>query len=461
MVCGRSTRGLPDRITFAGNVGSESAVHVIEAGKADIAPTLLGLSKAQLARLFTRYPSQLRLSPSPSTDWFFLNTKVSPFDDVRVRRAVNYAFDRHAYKVLQGLGYASTCQVLPPDYPAYRRTCLYGSGGAAAVAKARRLVRSAGRTGVRVTVWMPSLGVPQGHFMVHLLNSIGLRAHLKVISVASGLDTYFQRISDPRTRAQAGYYGWISDYPSDAGFLPPVFSCDTGNASEFCSRGVDRLFAKAEAAQGRIQRPPRRSGSRPSAPSSSRLRSCRPTTRRTSRSLPRASATSSTTPSGACCWISSGSSSPQWRKWRRPVNTIAAPACSTAGDDLGVALEPPGWTIAVDARLERELRAVGEGEERVGGERGAVRSCAVLARLLDGDPHGVHAAHLAGADPDRRAAPSRARSRSTRRACRPARRRASSPQSASSARRRRRSMPSRSSTSQSRSWTSMPPSTRL
>ncbi|MGH2977784.1 MAG: ABC transporter substrate-binding protein [Gaiellaceae bacterium] len=241
--------GYPDRITFSASAGSESAVHVIEAGKADIAPSLLGLSKAQLATLRTHYPSQLRLSPSPSTDWYFLNTRVSPFDDVRVRRAVNDAFDRQAYKTLQGLGYASTCQVLPPDYPAYRKTCLYGAGGPAAVARARRLVRSAGRSGVRVTVWMPSLGLPQGRFMVHLLDSIGLRAHLKVVSVASGLDTYFQRIGNPSTHAQIGYYGWISDYPSDTGFLPPVFSCDTPNVSAFCSHAVDRLFARAEAAQ--------------------------------------------------------------------------------------------------------------------------------------------------------------------------------------------------------------------
>jgi peptide/nickel transport system substrate-binding protein len=241
--------GYPDRITFSTSAGSESAVHAIEARKADIAPSLLGLSKAQLATLGTRYPSQLRLSPSPSTDWYFLNTRVSPFDDVRVRRAVNDAFDRQAYKTLQGLGYASTCQVLPPDYPAYRKTCLYGAGGPAAVARARRLVRSAGRSGVRVTVWMPSLGVPQGRFMVHLLDSIGLRAHLKVVSVASGLDTYFERIGNPSTRAQIGYYGWISDYPSDTGFLPPVFSCDTPNVSAFCSHAVDHLFARAEAAQ--------------------------------------------------------------------------------------------------------------------------------------------------------------------------------------------------------------------
>ncbi len=241
--------GYPERIAFSDSAGSESAVHSIETGKADIAPTLLGLSKAQLARLKTRDPSQVRLSPIPSTDWFFLNTKVSPFDDVRVRQALDDAFDRQAYEALHGLGFASTCQVLPPDYPAYHKTCLYGSGGPAAVARARRLVRDAGLSGVRVTVWMPSLGVPQGHFMVRLLNSIGLRAHLKLISVASGIGAYFQRIGEPGTHPQTGYFGWISDYPSDTGFLPPVFACDAGNVSEFCSPAVDRLFAKAEAVQ--------------------------------------------------------------------------------------------------------------------------------------------------------------------------------------------------------------------
>ncbi|HKD94684.1 MAG TPA: ABC transporter substrate-binding protein, partial [Gaiellaceae bacterium] len=241
--------GYPDRITFSKGADPQSAVHLVHAGKADIAPDLLALSKAQLAQLRARYPSQLRLSPSPSTDWLFLNTKVPPFDDVRVRRAVNDAFDRHAYHALQGLGYAPTCQILPPDYPSYRKTCLYGSGGPAAVAAARRAVQQAGLSGARVTVWWPSLGQAQGRFMVRLLNSIGLRAHLRVVSVAAGVGTYFQRIGDPRAHAQIGYYGWVSDYPSDTGFLPPVFSCGTQNVSHFCSPAVNRLFAKAEVVQ--------------------------------------------------------------------------------------------------------------------------------------------------------------------------------------------------------------------
>ncbi|HJQ73553.1 MAG TPA: hypothetical protein VJ814_01610, partial [Gaiellaceae bacterium] len=118
-----------------------------------------------------------------------------------------------------------------------------------AVAGARRLVHSAGRSGARVTVWMPSPGALTGRFMVRLLDSLGLRAHLKLVSIAPGIGNYFQRVFDPRTRAQIGFDNWIADYPSAAGFLPPLFSCAQSNASEFCDRGVDSLFAAAEAAQ--------------------------------------------------------------------------------------------------------------------------------------------------------------------------------------------------------------------
>jgi ABC-type transport system substrate-binding protein/class 3 adenylate cyclase len=244
--------GYPNRITFSflsNGAGSESAIDAVKAGKADIAPAAVALSKAQLEALRTGYPSQLRLRPGLSTDFFFLNTSLPPFDDVRVRRAVNDAFDRQAYEALQGPGYAPTCQVLPPDYPSYRRTCLYKSGGPAEVAAARRVVRGAGLTGASVTVWMPSAGVPQGRYMVRLLDSIGLRAHLKVVSIASGIGDYFDSILNPNARPQIGYFGWIADYPSVTGFLPPMLSCASHNVSRFCDPAIDRLFAKAETAQ--------------------------------------------------------------------------------------------------------------------------------------------------------------------------------------------------------------------
>lgn len=55
-----------------------------------------------------------------------------------------------------------------------------------------------------------------------------------------------------------GYYGWLADFPSDVGFLPPEFSCAAfangdpqlnQDPSGLCDPTVDRLLAEATAAQ--------------------------------------------------------------------------------------------------------------------------------------------------------------------------------------------------------------------
>src|SRR5215204_1388527 len=78
-----------------------------------------------------------------------------------------------------------------------------------------------------------------------------------------------------------------------------------------------------------------------------------------------------------------------------------AAGCFDSGDDLLVALRPARLDDRRHARLERDLRAVGEGDERVRGQHGAVEVVTVLPRLLDSDPRRVHAARLPAADPQR------------------------------------------------------------
>src|SRR5215218_11209102 len=72
-------------------------------------------------------------------------------------------------------------------------------------------------------------------------------------------------------------------------------------------------------------------------------------------------------------------------------------------DHLGVAFGAAGLDNRGGAGLDRQLGAVGEGEEGVGGEGGAGEEAlglgaAGLAALLDREADGVDAAHLAGAD---------------------------------------------------------------
>ena len=95
----------------------------------------------------------------------------------------------------------------------------------------------------------------------------------------------------------------------------------------------------------------------------------------------------------------------QWRKWRRRSRPSRRPAASAAATTSSSRTEPPGWMIARDARVDRELgpSANGKNASEASAEP-ASSSGWNVARLLDRDPHRVHAAHLPGADPDRRAA---------------------------------------------------------
>jgi peptide/nickel transport system substrate-binding protein len=254
--------GYPDSLAFVFNSQANSSmpdVRAVQDGKADVVPnvTTPPISRQQLAALAAQYPSQLRLAPTAATYSFFLNTRVAPFDDMRVRRAVNYAFDGRAFVSMLGPGSGTaTCQILPPNYPSYKRTCPYGAGGAAGLARARSLVRSAGKFGAGVTIWTPSPAAPQGRFMVSLLNKIGLHAHLETVGEQAAV-SYFARALNPRSRMQMGFNGWAADYPSVTGFLPPQFSCNSfsenpeqnSNISEFCDPAIDRLFTRAEAVQ--------------------------------------------------------------------------------------------------------------------------------------------------------------------------------------------------------------------
>jgi peptide/nickel transport system substrate-binding protein len=244
--------GFPDSITWSWRLelATSEQVRAVKRGAADAA---LGarkpLSKSQLDTLAVHDAPQLYMGPQLSTTFFFLNTRVPPFDDVRVRRAVNQAFDREAFARRLGRAFAPTCQVLPFNFPAYRPTCPYLSGGVSGLDAARRLVRRSGTAGARVTVWMPSPIAEQGRSMVAVLESLGYRARLEAVSP----DTYFPTVSDPRRRAQTGYYTWLAAFPSAADFVPPQLSCAAieqgGNFSRFCNRSLDARMARAAAVQ--------------------------------------------------------------------------------------------------------------------------------------------------------------------------------------------------------------------
>jgi peptide/nickel transport system substrate-binding protein len=115
--------GNPDQIVMRFGLSPKQQTRQIEAGRADWGET--PVPPAQLPALRARYPERFHRWAVPITDFVQLNTTRPPFDDVRVRRAFNFAIDRRRLVALYGGADLArpTCQVLPPGIPGYRPYC--------------------------------------------------------------------------------------------------------------------------------------------------------------------------------------------------------------------------------------------------------------------------------------------------------------------------------------------------
>lgn len=255
--------GYADEIVWRYGLTVDREIDLIERGEAD---WMYDPPGDRLAEITTRYPAQVHSNPLQNTDYAFLNTRAPPFDDLRVRRALNYAVDRDAVVALFGGPDAATptCQVLPKTIPGHDEYCPYtvnpvpeGTWSGPDLARARRLVAASGTEGMRVTYWaLPDepWGAGAGRYVVGVLNRLGYRAKLRVLRY----ERWARTINDSRNKAQIGTGGWIADYPAASNFFDIFLRCSafrpadpdsTSNSAEFCHPRLDRRMDVAERLQ--------------------------------------------------------------------------------------------------------------------------------------------------------------------------------------------------------------------
>jgi len=240
--------GFPDRIVW--RLGSDLDRMVAGTLKGD-ADFVFFPPPDRLSELASSHAGQLYLSPRANTVYMSLNTQVPPFDDVTVRRALNFAADRGEVETLSGGSIPATCQILPPSLPGYAPYCPYtshpdGTWTAPDFARAQKLVDRSGTAGTKVTVWASEEAwpesVPDGHYFRHLLERLGYRATLKTVDKNVLFSVLF---GQPR-RAQIAFVSWTADYTAASGFIIPVLACNAGyNTTGFCDPLIDRRMEAA------------------------------------------------------------------------------------------------------------------------------------------------------------------------------------------------------------------------
>jgi YVTN family beta-propeller protein len=242
--------GYPDRIEW-----TPSGVDAVLAGRADY------YGHWQLPRgdrgdqLTTRYASQAHSYPFRGQFAMYLNTRVPPFDDPRVRRALSYAVDRRAVQErYPGLAQV-TCQYVPPNFPGYQPYCPYtlspspaGAWTAPDQAAAMRLIKESGTRGMRVTVWSYSDFADISRYFVKLLDSLGYRVRLRIIG---DFGKFWVYVADSRNKAQMAAY-WFQNSQSPAELTAPL-RCrtfvpnngDNQNTAQFCSPELEARIERA------------------------------------------------------------------------------------------------------------------------------------------------------------------------------------------------------------------------
>jgi peptide/nickel transport system substrate-binding protein len=146
---------------------------------------------------------------SPFVDYLAINT--SRITDVKVRQAINYAFDRAAYVTAVGGSAvaAPATALMSPNLPGYQKYDAYPSAdNHGDVAKAKELL--AGQT-PKLTYCFPNTATYQKYSVI--VQQALQRAGFQVVLNPIERSAYYTTIGDKTTTCDVMRYGWAADYP--------------------------------------------------------------------------------------------------------------------------------------------------------------------------------------------------------------------------------------------------------
>jgi len=213
----------PDQIVFTPNVNIDQSLLQVKAGQADM--DLIGVPPTAAAGLATQYSvnkGRFFVGPTSCVNYMAMNNARAPFDNVNLRKSVEYAIDRPAQVRLLG-AYAGrrTSQILVPGIPGYRAYNAYPLKGAD-VAKAKQVGGSAiaSAPALNVIHTTSTYSTNRAQVAEFNLKQVGF----KINDVPTPATNYYQVI---QTRGTSYNFvtngGWCADYFDPFDYLNVLF----------------------------------------------------------------------------------------------------------------------------------------------------------------------------------------------------------------------------------------------
>ncbi|WP_407946673.1 ABC transporter substrate-binding protein [Pararhizobium mangrovi] len=245
-------KGLPhlDQITF--QFGQEPIVALLrlQRGEVDIAGD--GIPPAKFLEVMNdpKQKKEVVSGDQLQTGYITMNTTEKPFDDVKVRKAVNMAINkRRIIQIINGRATPAS-QPLPPLMPAYDKSY---EGYKYDPEAAKKMLADAGHPdGFETQLYVYNTD-PQPRIAQAIqqdLSKIGIKVDIKSLAQANVISAGGSKDGVPMI--WSGGMAWIADYPDPSNFYWPILGCSGAaeggwNWAKYCNEDLDAEAAKADA----------------------------------------------------------------------------------------------------------------------------------------------------------------------------------------------------------------------
>ena len=243
--------GLPHLDTVTFEIGQDPTVALLrlQKGEVDIAGDGVPPAKFLEFKNNPEYKKLLITGDQLQTGYVTLKTTLPPFDNLKVRQAVNMAISKdRIVRIINGRAVPAN-QPLPPAMPGYDKAY---KGYPYDVEGAKKLLAEAGHpNGFDTELYVMNTD-PQPRIAQSIqqdLAKVGIRVQIKALAQANVIAAGSAK--DQAPMVWSGGMAWIADFPDPSNFYGPILGCDGAveggwNWALYCNKALDAAAAKAD-----------------------------------------------------------------------------------------------------------------------------------------------------------------------------------------------------------------------